>query len=98
MLPKNVLRMGHLFFRAFISLANQIMKENIAKTLVKKTHSTAASSFLHHTTCFRTGLFKVAKILTIIPYAANYSFTNNSKFTYTETNVFISRPVVINKL
>ena len=29
MLPKNVLRMGHLFFRAFISLANQIMKENI---------------------------------------------------------------------
>ena len=41
------------------------------------------------------GLFKITKLLTIVPYAANSSFADNSKFTYTIANVIISRTRVI---
>ena len=41
--------------------------------------------------------FKIAKILTIAPYAINFPFSDNSKSTYNLANVFTSKPVVIHK-
>ena len=41
------------------------------------------------------GFFKIIKILTIVRYATNSSFTDNSKFTYTLANILISRSVVM---
>ena len=41
--------------------------------------------------------FKVAKILTIVNYATNFSNTNNSKFTDTLGNIITCRTVIIHK-
>ena len=72
------------------------MKEKIiAKTLGQTHPFNSRFKFYIKQHALAQELFKVTKILTIVPYATNFSFTNNSKFTYTLANVFISRLVVI---
>ena len=67
----------------------------IAKTL-RKIHPLpiTISTFCIKQHPLTQGLFKINKILTIAPYAANSSFTDNTKFTFTLTNVIISKLVV----
>ena len=64
----------------------------------KYTLSIVGSSFSIKQHALVQGHFKVAKILIVVPYATNFSFTNNWKFTYTLANVFIFKPVVIYNL
>ena len=82
---------GTLSFKMFISSASQSMK----KIYLGQLHpSKKRFEILYQIAPLAQGLSKVAKILTIVPYATNSLFTNNSKFTYTQANVIISRPMV----
>ena len=85
--------MGLLFFRAFISSASQINERKICCQTIE-----ANIYPLSIAVSMPWSIFKVATILTIIPWVTNSSFSNNSKFTYNLANVFISRPVAIYKL
>ena len=79
---KNLLHVGHLFFKAFVSSAIQIMKEKmIAKTLGQTHPFRSSFNFLFQITCLDTGFFKIMKILTIDSYVTNFVFTDNCKFT-----------------
>ena len=71
-------------------------KKFVAKTLELIHPSNNKFTFSYQIASF--GTQTLAKILTIVPYSTNYSFTNSSKFTYTLANVIISRPVVIYEL
>ena len=79
---KNLLHVGHLLFKAFVSSAIQIMKEKIiAKTLGRIHPFRISFKFLYQVTCLDTGFFKIMKILTIDSYVTNFLFTDNYKFT-----------------
>ena len=91
--------MGHQIFNTFTSSAIKIIGEEIycqnivANTPFQQQIQVFALSSIH-----RHRLFKIAEILTIVPYAAKFSFTDNSTFTYTLANVFIFRPRILYKL
>ena len=86
---KNVLRKGHLFFRAAISSVSPIIKEKtIAKTLEKIHPFNSRFEILYLINAMTQRFFKVAKILIIVPFVTYFPFTYNFKFAYTMANVF----------
>ena len=78
------------------SKSNYEKRNLLPKQWDKYTLPIAGSSFCINSQPLAQGLFRIAKILTIMPYTTNFSFTNNFKFTYTLANAIISRPEYMN--
>ena len=83
---------------ANLSLFGMVHFQNVCtETAMKHTLPIAGSSFCINKHGLAQGLFTVAQTLTNVPYATSFLYTDNSKFTFTLANGFISRPVVIYK-
>ena len=80
------------------SKSNYERKHLLPKHWGKYTLSIGCLSFCIKKHSMEKGLVRVVKILLIVPYATNFSFTDNFNFIYAPVKVFISRPMVIHKL